>query len=145
VTIEKATDYISKQLLKQGCILHKSHSITTSSVYIKIDYGVGGYLRISDHKGKGNVACRFNLQPSSILSACKTVYQRGVKKKFYYGSRQVDHMIKDIIAFRNSKIAEYGESKYAERCELETSKMKKQKERFWMHAVEITPDIFKRK
>lgn len=60
-------DYVYDELIKK--LLHKQHIIhvykatTTNTIYIALDYGVMGRIRISDHASKKSKRCRYNIYP----------------------------------------------------------------------------------
>ena len=41
--------FLVKKLLDLGFIVHRYNSHTTSSIYLKLDYGVSCGIRIADH------------------------------------------------------------------------------------------------
>lgn len=55
------TNILIQKLLKMNFIVHRYNSYTTSSIYLKIDYGVACGIRIADHPGKKKYHYRFNV------------------------------------------------------------------------------------
>lgn len=53
--------FIAEHFASRGYVVHYMQSASTSSCYLKFDYGAGHSLRISDHKGKDTFDFRFNL------------------------------------------------------------------------------------
>lgn len=54
-------------------LIHRYDAYSTTSVYLKFDYGVANSLRIADHTGKKHLAYRFNIildlaEPKNDLS-----------------------------------------------------------------------------
>lgn len=45
-------NYLIPKLLEIGFIVHRYNSHSTSSIYLKLDYGLSCGIRIADHKGK---------------------------------------------------------------------------------------------
>ena len=43
-------------LLEKGFIVQRYDSVTTNSIYLKLDYGMCNSIRISDHKGKKHLS-----------------------------------------------------------------------------------------
>ena len=52
-------DYICKQLLEQGFIIHKYKAFSTCSIYLKLDYGACNSIRISDHRGYAHLSYKY--------------------------------------------------------------------------------------
>lgn len=59
---KEIAEYIATKLLEQGFIIHRYDSYTTSSIYLKLDYGLMNSIRISDHKGKKHLSYRYNVE-----------------------------------------------------------------------------------
>lgn len=55
------TNYLVSQLLDMGFIVHRYDTYSTSSIYLKLDYGVCCGIRIADHPGKKKYCYRFNV------------------------------------------------------------------------------------
>ena len=49
-------------LLEKGFIVQRYDSVTTNSIYLKLDYGMCNSIRISDHKGKKHLSYMYNLR-----------------------------------------------------------------------------------
>lgn len=49
------------KLKKLGFIVHRYNSVTTNSIYLKLDFGVCCGIRIADHNGKKKYHYRFNV------------------------------------------------------------------------------------
>lgn len=43
------------KLLDMGFIVHRYYAYSTSSIYLKLDYGIACGIRIADHLGKKKV------------------------------------------------------------------------------------------
>lgn len=52
---------LCSELIQEGFIVHMYQAMTSSSVYIKLDYGACYTIRISNHKGIPKYDYRFNL------------------------------------------------------------------------------------
>lgn len=64
--IGKAVDWLIKQARKEGIVVMRYDAITTNSTYLKLDDGVLGTLRVSDHKGRDKLKYKYNLTLGSI-------------------------------------------------------------------------------
>ena len=49
------------RLLNMNFIVHRYNSYSTSSIYLKLDYGLSCGIRIADHNGKKKYHYRFNV------------------------------------------------------------------------------------
>lgn len=49
------------KLLDMNLIVHRYNLHTTSSIYLKLDYGLACGIRIADHPGKKKYSYRFNV------------------------------------------------------------------------------------
>lgn len=60
-TLKRAAQYLIDELKANGMIVMRYDSTTTKSIYLKIDDGALGTIRISDHEGKPHLAYKYNL------------------------------------------------------------------------------------
>ena len=121
----KIRDYMYKLLSdldREGFILQYYTAFTTSSCYIKLDYGVSNSIRIADHKGKDKYPYRFNL----MINLDKSYENDG---RNYYSINDYDKMILDIKKFRDEQLDKYGFSYYE--YMLNNKKDAKNKKGFW--------------
>ena len=121
----RAKDYMYKLLSdldRYYFILQYYEAYSTSSCYIKLDYGLSNSIRISDHTGKEKYPYKFNL----MLGLDKSYEEDG---RLYYSEKDYDKMIKDIKDFRDSQQEKYGFS-YFEYM-LKNKKDAKDKKGFW--------------
>ena len=58
---DEIANTLIKRLLDLNFIVHRQNSITTSSIYLKLDYGVACGIRIADHPGRKKYHYRFNV------------------------------------------------------------------------------------
>jgi hypothetical protein len=106
--ISVLADNIVKWLLNLGFIIQRYDAYSTSSVYLKLDYGVCNSIRISNHSGKRYLKYRYNIGPHiQVFRKEKDRYDR-----YYYQESKVDKMIKKICEDRESKLQQYGNERY---------------------------------
>ena len=86
---------------KEGFVLQYYQAYSTSSCYIKLDYGVSNSIRIADHKGKESYPYRFNL-----MIGLENSYKK--KGRNYYSINDYDRMISEIKEFKNLQLKKYG-------------------------------------
>lgn len=121
-------DYMHKLLYRlnqEGFILQYYEAYSTSSCYIKLDYGVSNSIRIADHKGKDKYPYRFNL----MINLDESYEDDG---RNYYSIKDYDKMISDIKKFRDEQLNKYGFSYYE--YMLNNKKDAKNKKGFWSKA-----------
>lgn len=61
MTGNEVAEILINKLLKLGFIVHRYNSVTTSSIYLKLDYGLACGIRIADHTGRKRYHYRFNV------------------------------------------------------------------------------------
>ena len=61
MTEKKIAKILVKKLVSLGFVVHRYDAITTSSIYLKLDFGLSCGIRISNHKGKAKYHYRFNV------------------------------------------------------------------------------------
>lgn len=107
---------------REGFILQYYQAYSTSSCYIKLDYGVSNSIRIADHKGKDIYPYRFNL----MIGLEKSYEDNG---RLYYNINDYNKMISDIKEFKNEQLNKYGFHYYE--YMLKNKKDDKDKKGFW--------------
>lgn len=107
VTVKDYADYCVDKLLASGYIVHRYSAVTTNSEYLKVDYGVAGSIRISDHVGKSHLHYRFNLQ-CERNDARVQLEHTNVCIRYYFGALAVDMLLKKVSDFREQRIRQYG-------------------------------------
>ena len=121
-------DYMNRLLSdldKEGFVLQYYEAYSTSSCYIKLDYGECNSIRIADHKGKDKYPYRFNL-----MLGIEKSYEKDGRK--YYRVTDYDIMISDIKKFKEKQREKYG-FKYYEYM-LENKKDASNRKGFWAKA-----------
>ena len=61
--LKAIADEVQGKLLDLGFIVHRYDAYSTSSVYLKMDYGACHSIRIGDHRGKPHLKYRYNIGP----------------------------------------------------------------------------------
>jgi len=100
-----------KQLTNLGFVIHRYNSVTTDSIYLKLDYGVCCGIRISNHSGKKKYHYRFNLIKN--YNGDKITYFENLIS-YFYNFEELPELIKDIQGEKANKIKKYGLEKYKE-------------------------------
>lgn len=93
------------KLLDMGFIVHRYDAYSTSSIYLKIDYGLACGIRIADHPGKKKYSYRFNVIKD--YSGDKVILKGGLICRFY-DFNETEKLLEDILKEKNYKISKYG-------------------------------------
>lgn len=99
--IKKLMFKLLEDLDKEGYVLHYYEAYSTSSCYIKLDYGLSNSIRIADHKGIDKYNYRFNLMFNLDKS-----YIDGDRR--FYSIEDYDKLISDINEFKAEQLNKYG-------------------------------------
>ena len=99
------------QLLDMNFIVHRYNSHSTSSIYLKLDYGVCCGIRIADHPGKKKYHYRFN-----VFKDYKgdKVIKRGNLISYFFTFEEIPQLLEKIKIERDIKIEKYGIDNYKE-------------------------------
>lgn len=98
-----------KKLLEMNFIVHRYNSYTTSSIYLKLDYGVSCGIRIADHPGKKKYHYRFNVMKDFKGNK---VIKNGNLISYFFNFNELDKVVNAVQIERQSKIDKYGIDKY---------------------------------
>ena len=99
---------IKSMLLKRGFIIDMDISKKTGSIYLKIDNGACGTIRISNHRND-KAKSKFNMIKN--YTGKRSEFLNGQMKMFYnYG--MIGRLIADVEIERSNKIIKYGYSNY---------------------------------
>lgn len=140
--VYKAFKWLIDRLREEGCGLQVYEAKSTSSCYIKIDNGVAGSIRISDHKGKSHLTYKYNL----ILGGeRKTVGVMGTHQHFFR-FQDIEDMLRRIIKDRNEIASKYQASAYLGFMSKNAENSKSNK--FWKNAtqaskIDLTKGVFR--
>jgi hypothetical protein len=107
--MEEIFNRIMELLKKHDIIVSYYKSIKTSSIYIKLDYGVANGIRIADHRGKHKYRYRYNVMIDLEKNHLDT--DRGFKR-YYFKPSDINKLILQIIMDKQSKLCSYGLKNY---------------------------------
>lgn len=116
-------NYLLEKLDEKRFILYYLPAYTTSSRYIKLDFGICKSIRIADHKGIEKYKYTFNL----MIGLDKSYEEDG---RYYYCLKDTDKMISDIVKYRDNLLNEYGFKYYDMMVEYKKQMLRKRKG-FW--------------
>lgn len=106
--IDVANILVTK-LSSMGFIVHRYNSHSTSSIYLKLDYGLACGIRIADHPGKKKYSYRFNVIKD--YKEDKVILKDGLICNFYNFS-ELDKVLEDVQKEKQYKINKYGAYNY---------------------------------
>ena len=106
---------VVKKLKDKGFLISQYYAKTSKSIYLKIDYGVCGGIRISDHKGKKKYKYKFNLIEQ--YKGKKQINDKGFVR-FFYDYSNTEKLVNDIANEKKIKIIKYGLYNYRQYMKL---------------------------
>lgn len=134
-SVAAMAEFVISQLLEAGFTIQRYDSMSSRSIYLKLDYGVCNSIRISDHKGLRQYRYRYNLL--SNRKGYRWHSNSGVDR-LYYGFDSVHTMLQDIKDDRAVKTLMYGPDKYAHYMEM-NDLANSGKKGFWANSHEVVP------
>lgn len=97
------------KLLDMNLIVHRYNSHTTSSIYLKLDYGLTCGVRIADHPGKKKYSYRFNVIKDYVGD--KVILKDGLICNFF-NFNELENVLEAVKEEKQSKIKKYGLENY---------------------------------
>lgn len=97
------------KLQDKGFIVHRYDAYSTSSIYLKLDYGLACGIRIADHPGKKKYSYRFNVIKD--FKGNKVILKDGLICNFYDFS-ELESVLNDVQKEKQNKINRYGINNY---------------------------------
>lgn len=100
---------LTSKLIELGFIVHRYNSHSTSSIYLKLDYGISCGIRIADHEGRKKYHYRFN-----VLKDYKGdgIIYRDNLISYFFNYNELDKVINVLIQEREKKLKKYGIDNY---------------------------------
>lgn len=110
-----------------GIAIHVYHAYSTNSIYIKLDYGALGSIRISDHNGKERYHYKYNVRTD--IEECYAEDRRN-----FYPADKVHVMLCDILL-------DYHDKKHQKEYEVTRNRYRDNRKdiSFWRECKEIRP------
>lgn len=137
----KATARVAADLImllqREGFTIQRYDSKTTSSIYLKLDYGVCNSIRIGDHKGKKKYKYRYNVDIGR-KQINRHMTPEGMERRYYPETALWDLYL-DVVEDRQKIKDKHGEAYYQllmAQYELEGRGTKG----FWESAKLVSPD-----
>lgn len=108
---------LTTKLLDMGFIVHRYDAYSTSSIYLKLDYGLSCGIRIADHPGKKKYSYRFNVIKD--YNGDKVILKDGLICNFF-DFNELDEVINAVQKEKQDKISKYGFKNYQMYMERES-------------------------
>lgn len=105
------------KLLDMGLIVHRYNAHSTSSIYLKLDYGLACGIRIADHPGRKKYSYRFNVIKD--YKGDKVILKDGLIC-YFYDFNELDSVLDAVQKERQEKINKYGLQNYKMYMEKES-------------------------
>lgn len=108
--IQEIAAELCDKFLDAGFVVQRYDAYSTKSIYIKLDYGVGNTIRISDHKGYDHLSYKYNIRldvKRNYIEKDKNGYIR-----YYIAPQNSEETILHIIRERDVKVRRMGLEKY---------------------------------
>ena len=116
MTGNEDTNILVSKLLDMGFIVHRYNSHSTSSIYLKLDYGLSCGIRIADHPGKKKYSYRFNVIQDYVGN--KVILKDGLICRFY-DFNELDSVLNAVQQEKQQKLNKYGLKNYQRYMEKE--------------------------
>lgn len=105
---KKAAEFLVEQLKAKGIRVMRYDSYSSNSVYLKLDDGVLGTIRISDHRGKKHLKYKYNLIKDEKR---RKQVDRGVTR-YYFPMRDIELLAEKIMYDKSQILTKWGDSAY---------------------------------
>ena len=111
--LQQFAETLQAALVAHGFVIHRYDAASTNSIYLKVDYGVGNSIRISDHNGKQHLQYKYNIntQTKKYRADRSKQYPR-----FYYSLNEMDLLIHHILDARAQRVRRSGQASYNWSC-----------------------------
>lgn len=97
------------KLLDMGIIVHRYNAYSTSSIYLKLDFGLTCGIRIADHPGKKKYSYRFNIIKDYVGD--KVIIKDGLIC-YFYNYNELEKVLEAVKKEKQEKINKYGRENY---------------------------------
>lgn len=109
MTGKDVVNILVSRLLDMGFIVHRYNSHSTSSIYLKLDYGLACGIRIADHPGKKKYSYRFNVIKD--YAGDKVILKDGLICRFF-DYNELESVLSAVQKEKQEKIKKYGINNY---------------------------------
>ena len=116
---KQVANILVNELKNLDFIVHRHNSVTTNSIYLKLDYGVCCGIRISNHNGKKKYHYKFNVIEG--YKGDKITYFRNLIS-YFYTFAELPQLLQKVQEEKQLKIQKYGIDKYKQIIESKKNK-----------------------
>ena len=117
MTGEEIATKFKEELSKLGFVVHRYNAVTTSSIYLKLDYGVCCGIRIADHDGRKRYHYRFNVMKN--YKGDRAIKRDGLIS-YFFDYTELKDVINMVQSEKVNKVYRYGEKNYLKYMEKES-------------------------
>ena len=107
---------LTTELNKLDFIVHRYNSHSTTSIYLKLDYGLSCGIRIADHEGRKKYHYRFNVLKD--YKGVRAIQRDGLTSYFFYFN-EIEKVLDAVKQEKQNKIERYGIDKYKKYMETQ--------------------------
>lgn len=93
MTGNEIANILVQKLLDMDFIVHRYNSYSTSSIYLKLDFGLSCGIRIADHPGKKKYSYRFNIIKDYVGN--KVIEKNGLIC-YFYDFNELESLIDEV-------------------------------------------------
>jgi hypothetical protein len=105
----EVTNALIPKLINMGFLVCRYDAHSTSSIYLKLDYGLACGIRIADHPGKKKYSYRFNVIKD--YKGDKVILKDGLICRFFEFN-ELDSVLDAVQKEKQNKINKYGLQNY---------------------------------
>lgn len=98
-------DKLVQKLLDLDLIVYRYDAHSTSSIYLKLDYGLACGIRIADHPGKKKYSYRFNVIKD--YKGDRVILKDGLIC-YFYDFNELDNVLDAVQKEKQNKLNKYG-------------------------------------
>ena len=127
---KELADTLARRFMAEGFTVHRYDAYSTDSVYLKLDYGLGNSIRISDHRGYKHLKYRFNI--GTWVRRRRDEYDGGYARS-YYPVEDVESLVADVLRNRHQRRQSLGRRGYERKVSELRGRSRHIRKGFWSH------------
>lgn len=128
--LRQLADDIASTLIDHGFKVHRYDAKNSDSIYLKVDYGACGSIRISDHADRGKYLYRWNIGPHIEPKSKPS----GKRDRNFYAASDWVRMVQHIVADRERRQRKFDGFAYEVFKEKRRQEAKSASHGFWKYA-----------
>lgn len=131
--LTKIADDLVVLLKEQDFHILRYDASKTSSIYLKLDYGVCNSVRISDHPGKSHLKYKYNVIYDGILN----IDEDDGYIRYYYNQAHLTSLVAQAVLNRMEMVQKYGNANYEIFMQKNKEEHKNDKQGFYAYCREV--------